>query len=167
MIFCDKALVLVVPSAVLCAPDAASLPLNTTPQGLGAARVGRSLTCSVILNCLLVCFVCSFTLFQKRKPGGQNQWSEKLPDFVKRLEAALFNSAATKASAWVLAAVLDAGLQFDIADHHRVWPVCTPILVAPRQTSSSAELKVWQCLCGHISTQDRRSCVFICFAGRV
>lgn len=43
-----------------------------------------------------VCCTCSFTLFQKRKPGGQNQWSEKLPDFVKRLEAALFNSAATK-----------------------------------------------------------------------
>jgi hypothetical protein len=40
-------------------------------------------------------------LFQKRKPGGQNQWSEKLPDFVKRLEAALFNSAATKVSAVV------------------------------------------------------------------
>lgn len=43
-----------------------------------------------------MCCTCSFTLFQKRKPGGQNQWSEKLPDFVKRLEAALFNSAATK-----------------------------------------------------------------------
>lgn len=28
----------------------------------------------------------------------QNQWSEKLPDFVKRLEAALFNQAQTKAS---------------------------------------------------------------------
>jgi hypothetical protein len=48
----------------------------------------------------LLSFACpmnSFTLFQKRKPGNQNQWSEKLPDFVKRLEAALFNSAATKA----------------------------------------------------------------------
>lgn len=41
---------------------------------------------------------CRYALFQKRKPGGQNQWSEKLPDFVKRLEAALFNSASTKVS---------------------------------------------------------------------
>jgi hypothetical protein len=39
---------------------------------------------------------CSFQLFQKRKPGGQNQWSEKLPDFVKRLEHALFSTASTK-----------------------------------------------------------------------
>lgn len=43
-----------------------------------------------------------YALFQKRKPGGQNQWSEKLPDFVKRLEHALFNSASTKVSAMFL-----------------------------------------------------------------
>jgi hypothetical protein len=38
-----------------------------------------------------------YTLFQQRKTGGQN-WSEKLPDFVKRLEQALFSEAKTKAS---------------------------------------------------------------------
>jgi hypothetical protein len=48
---------------------------------------------------LAVAGLCSFALFQKRKPGGQNQWSEKLPDFVKRLESALFNSAQTKVGA--------------------------------------------------------------------
>lgn len=51
-----------------------------------------------------------YTLFQQRKPGVQNQWSEKLPDFVKRLEQALFNEAKTKASL-PACAVVDSGQQ--------------------------------------------------------
>lgn len=34
-----------------------------------------------------------FRLFMQRKPGLQNQWNDKLPDFVKRLEGALFQAA--------------------------------------------------------------------------
>jgi hypothetical protein len=48
---------------------------------------------------MLLCF--RYTLFQQRKTGGQN-WSEKLPDFVKRLEQALFSEAKTKVSAGTL-----------------------------------------------------------------
>lgn len=41
----------------------------------------------------------SSLLFQKRKPGGGNQWQARLPDFVTRLENALLNTAASKVRA--------------------------------------------------------------------
>lgn len=38
----------------------------------------------------------SLKLFQQRKPSVTTEWQSKLPDFVRRLEEALYRSAASK-----------------------------------------------------------------------
>lgn len=42
--------------------------------------------------------VCRFTLFASRKPNVNQDWQRKLPDFVKRLEEALYRAARSKVS---------------------------------------------------------------------
>lgn len=37
--------------------------------------------------------ICSFTLFARRKPDVNQDWQRKLPDFIKRLEEALYRLA--------------------------------------------------------------------------
>lgn len=39
---------------------------------------------------------CSFKIFQARKAGVTSQWNQRLPDFVKRLEEALYRAARSK-----------------------------------------------------------------------
>jgi hypothetical protein len=38
----------------------------------------------------------SYTLFSQRKPNVTAEWQDKLPDFVKRLEEALYRNARSK-----------------------------------------------------------------------
>lgn len=61
-------------------------------------------------GCLLI--VCSFSLFARRKPNCNQDWQRKLPDFVKRLEEALYRAARSKVGSWELGArcALCAGL---------------------------------------------------------
>ena len=40
--------------------------------------------------------LCSFKLFSQRKPSVTAEWQEKLPDFVRRLEEALYRTASSK-----------------------------------------------------------------------
>jgi hypothetical protein len=40
--------------------------------------------------------LCSFQLFARRKPNCNQDWQRKLPDFVKRLEEALYRAARSK-----------------------------------------------------------------------
>ena len=40
--------------------------------------------------------MCSFQLFARRKPNCNQDWQRKLPDFVKRLEEALYRAARSK-----------------------------------------------------------------------
>ena len=42
--------------------------------------------------------ICRFQLLTQRKPNVTQEWKEKLPDFVKRLEEALYQGAASKVS---------------------------------------------------------------------
>lgn len=42
--------------------------------------------------------MCRFTLFAQRKPNVNQDWQRKLPDFVKRLEEALYRAAHNKVS---------------------------------------------------------------------
>ena len=42
------------------------------------------------------CYYCRFQLLTQRKPNVTQEWKEKLPDFVKRLEEALYQNAASK-----------------------------------------------------------------------
>ena len=42
--------------------------------------------------------VCSFSLFAQRKPNVNQDWQRKLPDFVRRLEEALYRAARSPVS---------------------------------------------------------------------
>lgn len=48
----------------------------------------------LLIRCLL--FYLSLLLFQKRKPRVSQEWQQKLPEFVKRLEESLYRDAASK-----------------------------------------------------------------------
>ena len=54
---------------------------------IGSSAAKYSLTSGVI---------CRFQLLTQRKPNVTQEWKEKLPDFVKRLEEALYQGAASK-----------------------------------------------------------------------
>jgi hypothetical protein len=41
-------------------------------------------------------FTCRLQLFRNRKPHVTPEWQQKLPDFVKRLEEALYKNAASR-----------------------------------------------------------------------
>ncbi len=50
------------------------------------------------VTCSREVYTCRFHLLTQRKPNVTQEWKEKLPDFVKRLEEALYQGAGSKVS---------------------------------------------------------------------